>query len=82
MLAYTLMAAYGEFERGMISKRTKEGLAAARKRGARLGRPPRLSEKQLRRARRRIERERIPVKKLLAEQMLHNAVLKDLLGKN
>lgn len=67
MLVYTVMAAFAEFERRTLSQRTKEGLAVARKRGARLGRPPRLSEQQVRKARRRIERERIPVSRVAQE---------------
>ncbi|MCA8883369.1 MAG: recombinase family protein [Rhodobacteraceae bacterium] len=41
-LFYTILAAFAQFERRIISRRTKEGLAAARKRGTRLGRPPSL----------------------------------------
>tara|TARA_R110002167_G_scaffold180854_5_gene381048 strand:+ start:1287 stop:1877 length:591 start_codon:yes stop_codon:yes gene_type:complete len=37
---YRGLASAAEFERDMISARTKEGLAAARRRGKRLGRPP------------------------------------------
>jgi DNA invertase Pin-like site-specific DNA recombinase len=47
MLVYTVMSAFAEFERRMLIQRTKEGLEAARRRGKRLGRPPKLSEKQL-----------------------------------
>lgn len=35
-----LVAAFAEFERGVIVERTRAGLAAARRRGVRLGRPP------------------------------------------
>ncbi|MEM9764276.1 MAG: recombinase family protein, partial [Pseudomonadota bacterium] len=47
MLAYTVVAAVATHERMRISERTKQGLAAARDRGARLGRPPKLSEGEL-----------------------------------
>lgn len=53
-LLYTFISALAEFERDLLSQRTKEGLAAARKRGKRLGRPPILSKRQLRNAARRI----------------------------
>ncbi len=55
MFVYTLMSALAEFERRTLSQRTKEGLAAARQRGKRIGRPPILTERQLRDAREWIE---------------------------
>jgi len=45
--AYSVMAAAAQLERRMISKRTKEGLEAAVKRGAVLGRKPKLSDEQV-----------------------------------
>jgi DNA invertase Pin-like site-specific DNA recombinase len=44
--AYTIMAAAAQFERRLLAKRTTEGLAAAKLRGVRLGRPPKLSKAQ------------------------------------
>lgn len=46
-LVYTVMAAYAQFERQNLIKRTKEGMEAARKRGVHVGR---LSDKALRSA--------------------------------
>ena len=43
-LLYTIAAALAEWERKIISRRTKEGLAAARKRGEKLGRPHKLKK--------------------------------------
>ncbi len=54
MLVYSLIGALAEYERRTLAQRTREGLAAARKRGVRLGRPPKLTDKQLLRAKRRI----------------------------
>lgn len=54
MLVYTVMSAFAEFERRMLAQRTREGLAAARLRGARLGRPPKLDAAQLDQARTRL----------------------------
>ncbi|MGN6539107.1 MAG: helix-turn-helix domain-containing protein, partial [Mesorhizobium sp.] len=48
--------ALAQFERETLSQRTREGLAAARRRGAVLGRPPKLNANQLQRARKRIAR--------------------------
>jgi DNA invertase Pin-like site-specific DNA recombinase len=39
MLMFHMIAALAEFERSLISERTRAGMAEARKRGARLGRP-------------------------------------------
>ncbi|OXT01966.1 hypothetical protein B7H23_03240 [Notoacmeibacter marinus] len=49
--AYSVMAAAAQYERRMISKRTKEGLEAAVRRGVVLGRRPKLTEMQIRKAR-------------------------------
>lgn len=54
MLVYTVMSAFAEFERRLLAQRTREGLAAARRRGARLGRPPKLNAEQLAAARVRL----------------------------
>ncbi len=64
IFVYTMMSALAEFERRTLSQRTREGLAAARKRGAKIGRPPRLTDQQVCQARRRIERERVSVTKV------------------
>jgi DNA invertase Pin-like site-specific DNA recombinase len=55
IFVYTMLSALAEFERRTLSQRTKEGLQAARKRGAKIGRPPVMSETQLREARTLIE---------------------------
>lgn len=53
-LLYTVMAAAAQFERRNLIKRTKEGMEAARQRGVRIGRPPKLSSEQVADAKRRI----------------------------
>ena len=50
-----IMAALAECERSLIVERTRAGLAAATKRGVKLGRKPRLDEKKIAKARRLIE---------------------------
>ncbi|WP_308218703.1 recombinase family protein [Ciceribacter sp. RN22] len=47
-LMFHMMAALAEFERSIIGERTRAGMAAARARGKRLGRPRALTEEQLR----------------------------------
>lgn len=51
---YTVMGGLAEFERLTLSQRTKEGLLAARRRGVRLGRPPKLDAGQLAAAREKL----------------------------
>lgn len=45
-MVYQLAAAFAEYERALISERTRAGLATARARGARIGRPPALTDEQ------------------------------------
>lgn len=52
---YTLAAALATWEREILSQRTKEGLEAARRRGKKLGRPRKLSDAQIKEARRVLE---------------------------
>ena len=54
-LIFHLFASMAQFERSLIVERTQAGLVAAKKRGARLGRPPSLSPSQVNHARKLIE---------------------------
>ena len=54
-LVFHMMGALAEFERNLISERTQAGLAAARARGARLGRRPALTKSQIEHARKLID---------------------------
>ena len=49
-LIYTVMAAFAQFERKNLIKRTREGMEAARAKGKIIGRPFKLSERQVLRA--------------------------------
>src|SRR5215469_15024222 len=55
-LTFHIFAAVAEFERGLISERTREGMKAAMARGVRPGPPPKLSPKQIQHARKLIEK--------------------------
>ncbi|MBS0269312.1 MAG: recombinase family protein [Proteobacteria bacterium] len=46
-LQFHMLGALAEFERALISERTKAGMAAARTRGIALGRPSKLSDAQI-----------------------------------
>lgn len=48
---YQIRNAFAELERNLISERTSAGMQAAKKRGAKLGRPKSLSDAQIREAR-------------------------------
>lgn len=47
-LIYSVMAAFGQYERECLSRRTKEGLQAAKRAGKHIGRPRKLSKEQVR----------------------------------
>ncbi|MBC8211164.1 MAG: recombinase family protein [Gammaproteobacteria bacterium] len=49
-LVFNVFAALAEFERDLISERTKEGLEAARKRGRKGGRPKKLNAEKIKMA--------------------------------
>lgn len=57
-LLYGQLALFAEFERELISERTKAGMAAAKARGVHIGRPRTLSDDQVRLAHRRMMRRR------------------------
>lgn len=50
MLIYTFISGLAEFERRLLSERTKQGLEAARRRGQRLGPPCKMTNAQIRAA--------------------------------
>lgn len=49
-LMFHVMGALAEFERSLIGERTRAGIAAARGRGRKIGRPPKLSDGEVQRA--------------------------------
>lgn len=63
-LIFHVFAALAEFERGLIRERTTAGLAAARARGRKGGRPSRLTADQVRTARRLYEQQDMTVSRI------------------
>jgi DNA invertase Pin-like site-specific DNA recombinase len=66
-LLFTILCGMSEFERRMLARRTREGLAAARARGQILGRPRKLSGLQARDACRRLDSNEITATALARE---------------
>ena len=46
-LMFTMIAGFAEFERDLINERCREGIAKAKERGVKFGRPSKLSKEQL-----------------------------------
>jgi DNA invertase Pin-like site-specific DNA recombinase len=63
-LLFHVMGALAEFERTLISERTRAGMASAKSRGAVLGRPPKLSSDQIASAQRSLARNRRSVREI------------------
>ena len=76
-LLYTIAAALAEWERKTISRRTKEGLAAAKRRGKILGRPHKLEKSTIINAMHRLKNEPHQNITSLAEELsIHPRTLK------
>ncbi|MBM1556232.1 recombinase family protein [Sulfitobacter mediterraneus] len=71
MLIYTFISGLAEFERRLLSERTKQGLAAARKRGVKLGPPQKMTEAQVRAAIRKISMKEASVAEIAALNGVH-----------
>lgn len=68
---FTVVAAFAQLERRTISKRTKEGLRAAVKRGKRLGRPPSMNASQVLAAMQKIETKEATIEEIAALNGVH-----------
>ncbi|MGZ2749220.1 recombinase family protein [Burkholderia stagnalis] len=77
VLIFHMMAALAQFERSLISERTRAGLAAARARGRALGRKPALDETQRKQALDMVKRQ--PVAEVARHFNVHPRTLKRLL---
>ncbi|KAB0639961.1 hypothetical protein WT67_01560 [Burkholderia stagnalis] len=77
VLIFHMMAALAQFERSLISERTRAGLAAARARGRPLGRKPALDETQRKQALDMVKRQ--PVAEVARYFKVHPRTLKRLL---
>lgn len=71
MLIYTFISGLAEFERRLLSERTKQGLAAAVKRGQRLGPPIKMTEAQVRSAMHKIATKEANIAEIAALNGVH-----------
>lgn len=74
-----MMGAMAEFERAIISERTKAGMEAARARGSRIGRRRSMTREQTSEARVAVEVDLRPVADVAADYGLHPKTLTRLL---
>ncbi|WHA43829.1 recombinase family protein [Agrobacterium larrymoorei] len=74
-----ILASMAEFERSLISERTRAGMAAARARGSRIGRRPAMTHEQLVDAKSAIERDRQSVVEVADRYQIHPRTLGRLL---
>ncbi|GAA5237054.1 recombinase family protein [Verticiella sediminum] len=81
-LVFHMMAALAEFERSLISERTRAGMAAARARGKHVGRMPSLSPEQCARARQLVEVEGVPKEVVAAQYGVQPRTLARLLSRS
>ena len=74
-LLFTIAAALAAWEREMLSQRTKEGMDAARRKGKQIGRPRKLDDPQIAKARRMIKQQNASIEELALELDVHQITL-------
>lgn len=74
-MIFGIFAVLAEFERELIRERTRAGMAAARVRGARIGRPSKLSSAQIRQAKRWKASHKFSTKEIAERLGVHVATL-------
>ncbi len=75
-LLFHLLAAMAEFERSLVSERTRAGMAAARARGSRIGRRPSMSPEQVAEATSAFVDDGISLEDLAKQYSIHPRTLK------
>jgi len=80
-MLFHLLAALSEFERELIRERTIAGMRAAKQRGAAIGRPRKLSQVQIKRAKSKISSGRQTRERVAAQLGVHVTTLRRALAK-
>jgi DNA invertase Pin-like site-specific DNA recombinase len=81
-LTFHIFGALAEFEADLVRERTCAGLAAARRRGVRLGRPPALAAAQVEMARTLMENPSLTARQVAQQLGVHRATLYRSLGRD
>ncbi|WP_234190287.1 recombinase family protein [Shinella sp. NM-101] len=81
-LVFHMMAVLAEFERSLISERTRAGIAAARARGQHIGRPFSLSQDEFNEAKRLISEDGMRVDDVAERYNVHSQTIRRLLRQN
>ena len=74
-LTFHIFAALAEFEADVVRERTRAGLAAARRRGAKLGRPPALTPQQVEMARSMLASPALSAREVAEQLGVHRSTL-------
>ena len=70
-LIYTFISGLAEFERNLLSERTKQGLESAKKNGVILGRRPKMTIRQIRNAKKKLDQGNIKLKEIAKQYKVH-----------
>lgn len=74
-LTFHIMGAMAEFERSIISERTKAGMSAARSKGSLIGRRPALTQQQILEARKALASDKVSLNALAEQYNVHPRTL-------
>lgn len=74
-LVFHVMAALAEFERSLISERTRAGIDAAKRTGKKIGRPPRLTIDQIQELKKLVQNNELTTKQLAERYKVHPRTL-------
>ena len=75
-LLYTFISGLAEFERNLLSERTKQGLESAKKKGIILGRRPKMTIRQIRNAKKKLDEGNVRLKDVAKQYKVHPWTLK------
>ena len=70
-LIYTFISGLAEFERNLLSERTKQGLESAKRNGVILGRRPKMTIRQIRNAKKKLDQGNTKLKDVAKQYKVH-----------